>query len=100
MRTVSKRPAQSRWSRLIPLVGALVVIVSNACAQVPGPNVSPWQKRSLTPAEQRERQKKLDDAYKAAAKNITDQSRTTLGPPFDRRPRRQINDSLRGGLRR
>ena len=27
-------------------------------------------------------------------------SRTTLGPPFDRRPRRQINDSLRGGSRR
>jgi hypothetical protein len=58
---------------LIPLVGALVVIVSNASAQVPEPNVSPWQKKPLTPSEQRERQKKLDDAYKAATKNIPDQ---------------------------
>jgi hypothetical protein len=58
---------------LIPLVGALVVIVSNASAQVPEPNVSPWQKKPLTPSEQKERQKKLDDAYKAATKNIPDQ---------------------------
>jgi hypothetical protein len=40
---------------------------------VPEPNVSPWQKKTLTPAEQRERQKKLDDAYKAATKKIPDQ---------------------------
>jgi hypothetical protein len=37
---------------------------------VPEPNVSPWQKKGLTPSEERERQKKLDDAYKAATKNI------------------------------
>ena len=54
-------------------VGALVVILSNASAQVPEPNVSPWQKKALTPSEQKERQKKLDDAYKAATKNIPDQ---------------------------
>jgi hypothetical protein len=70
---VRKRPALSRWSMLIPLVGALVVILSNASAQVPEPNVSPWQKKALTPSEQKERQKKLDDAYKAATKNIPDQ---------------------------
>jgi len=40
---------------------------------VPEPNVSPWQKKALTPSEQKERQKKLDDAYKAATKNIPDQ---------------------------
>jgi len=73
MRAVRKRPALSRWSMLIPLVGALVVIVSNASAQVPEPNVSPWQKKGLTPSEERERQKKLDDAYKAATKNIPNQ---------------------------
>ena len=68
-----KRPAQSGWGRLIPLAGALVIIVSNASAQVPEPNVSPWQKKRLTPSEERERQKKLDDAYKAATKKIPDQ---------------------------
>jgi hypothetical protein len=70
---VRKRRAQSRWSRLIPLAGALVLVVSNASAQVPEPNVSPWQKKRLTPSEERERQKKLDDAYKAATKKIPDQ---------------------------
>jgi hypothetical protein len=48
-------------------------MVSNASAQVPELNVSPWQKKSLTPPEERERQKKLDDAYKAATKNIPNQ---------------------------
>jgi hypothetical protein len=48
-------------------------MVSNASAQVPEPNVSPWQKKRLTPSEERERQKKLDDAYKAATKQIPDQ---------------------------
>jgi hypothetical protein len=70
---VRTRLAQSGWSRLIPLAGALVLMVSNASAQVPELNVSPWQKKSLTPSEERERQKKLDDAYKAATKNIPNQ---------------------------
>ena len=68
-----KRPAQSRWSRLIPLTGALVLMVSNASAQVPELNVSPWQQKRLTPAEERQRQKKLDNDYKAATKQIPDQ---------------------------
>jgi hypothetical protein len=49
------------------------LMVSNASAQVPEPNVSPWQEKRLTPPEDRERLKKLDDAYKAATKNIPDQ---------------------------
>jgi hypothetical protein len=48
-------------------------MVSNASAQVPEPNVSPWQKKQLTPTEERKRQKELDDAYKAATKKIPDQ---------------------------
>lgn len=70
-----KRPTQSGWSRLIPLAGALVLMVSDSSAQTPMPNVSPWQKdqKRLTPAEERERQKRLDDDYKAAAKKIPDQ---------------------------
>jgi hypothetical protein len=58
---------------LIVLVGALVIIVSHTSAQVPEPNVSPWQKKTLTPSEQREQQKKLDDSYKAVTKKIPDQ---------------------------
>ncbi len=68
-----KRPAESRWGRLILLAGALALMVSNASAQVPEPNVSPWQKKRLTPFRERERQKKLDDAYKAATKKIPEQ---------------------------
>jgi hypothetical protein len=55
------------------LTGTLALIASNALAQVPEPNVSPWQQKHLTPAEQRARQKKLDDDYKAATKQIPDQ---------------------------
>jgi hypothetical protein len=54
-------------------------MVSNASAQVPELNVSPWQKKSPTPPEERERQKKLDDAYKAATKNIPNQIERPLG---------------------
>jgi hypothetical protein len=68
-----KRPTQCRWSRLIPLAGALVLMVANASAQVPEPNVSPWQKKRLTPTEERERQRKLDADYKAATNKIPDQ---------------------------
>jgi hypothetical protein len=57
----------------MPLVGAMVLIASNAFAQVPQPSVSPWQQKRLTPAEERARQKKLDDDYKAATKQIPDQ---------------------------
>jgi hypothetical protein len=69
-----KRPTRFRCSRLIPLAGALALIASNASAQVPEPNVSPWQKnqKRLTPAEERQRQKKLDDDYKAATNKIPD----------------------------
>jgi hypothetical protein len=72
---MKKRSTQSRWSRLIPLAGALVLMVSDASAQMLMPNVSPWQpdQKRLTPAEERERQKRLDDEYKAAAKKIPDQ---------------------------
>jgi hypothetical protein len=64
---------KSGWSRLILLAGALVLMVSNASAQVPELNVSPWQQKSLTPAEERERQKKLDNDYKAVTKKIPNQ---------------------------
>jgi hypothetical protein len=69
MRAMKKRSAQY----IMPLAGVLVLIASNAFAQVPQPNVSPWEQKRLTPAEERARQKKLDDDYKAATKQIPDQ---------------------------
>jgi hypothetical protein len=57
----------------MPLAGALVLIASNAFAQMREPNVSPWQEKRLTPAEERARQKKLDDDYKATSNRIPDQ---------------------------
>ena len=50
-----------------------MLMAANASAQVPEPNVSPWQKKQLTPAQERERQKKLDADYKAATNKIPDQ---------------------------
>ena len=50
-----------------------MLMAANASAQVPEPNVSPWQKKQLTPAQERERQRKLDADYKAAANKIPDQ---------------------------
>jgi len=43
-------------------------MVSNASAQMPMPNVSPWERdqKRLTPAEERERQKKLDNDCRSA----------------------------------
>jgi hypothetical protein len=68
-----KRSAQSAWAHFMPLAGALALIASNAFAQMSQPNVSPWQEKSLTPAEERARQKKLDDDYKATSNRIPDQ---------------------------
>ena len=69
-----KRPTQCRRSRLVPLAGALVLMAADASAQMPEPNVSPWEnQKRLTPAQERERQKKLDADYKAATNKIPDQ---------------------------
>jgi hypothetical protein len=68
-----KRPMQYTWSRLIPLTGALALLATSAFAQMPMPSVSLQgeKKRALTPEEQ-ERQKQIDNDYKAAASKIPD----------------------------
>ena len=73
--TIDHRLTQSRWSKLIPFAGALALMTVNASAQTLPPInlLQGEQKRPLTPEEQ-ERQKQLDDAYKAAAKKIPEQS--------------------------
>jgi hypothetical protein len=60
---VRKRPAQSRWSRLIPLAGALALMTTYASAQG-----SRTRQHILTPEE-----KQIDNDYKAAASKIPDQ---------------------------
>ena len=74
MRAMRKKLMQSRWSRLIPLAGALALTTANASAQMPMPGIhlKGDEKRQLTPEEQ-ERQKQLDNDYKAATNKIPEQ---------------------------
>ena len=80
-----KRLTQSKWSKLIPLAGALALLTTSASAQMPMPSISLQgdSKRRLTPEEQ-EQQKKLDDDYKAATKKVPDQK--AIDPWGDIRP--------------
>ncbi len=80
-----KRLTQFRWSRVIPLTGALALLATNAFAQMPMPSMSLQgeKKRALTP-EEHERQKHLDNDYKAATGKIPDQK--TNDPWADVRP--------------
>jgi hypothetical protein len=68
------RKRLTQWSRLIPLTGALVLLATSALAQMPTPSMSLQgeKKRALTPEEQ-ERQKQIDNDYKAAASKIPEQ---------------------------
>ena len=79
------RKTQSRWSRLILLAAALTLLTTSAFAQMPMPSISLQgdKKRPLTPEEQ-ERQKQLDNDYKAATGKIPNQKATD--PWADVRP--------------
>jgi|SRR5215471_8616504 len=66
---------QFGWSKLLLVAAALAVLTGSASAQnplMPGVSLGGEQKRQLTPEEQ-ERQKQIDNDYKAAAKKIPDQ---------------------------
>jgi hypothetical protein len=80
-----KRLMQSRWSKLIPLAGALALLTTSASAQMPMPSFSLQgdKKRPLTPEEQ-ERQKQLDNDYKAATNKTPEQK--AIDPWADVRP--------------
>jgi hypothetical protein len=69
-----KTLTQSRWSKVILLAGVLVLLTTSAFAQMPMPSISLQgdKKRPLTPEEQ-ERQKQLDNDYKAATSKVPDQ---------------------------
>ena len=68
-----KRLTQSRWARLILLAGVLLALMTTyASAQGMPPISLRPPERTLTP-EERERQKQIDDDYKAANKKVPDQ---------------------------
>jgi hypothetical protein len=63
---------QDMWSRPLLLVAALALLSGSASAQMPG---SPVMRapRDVPSQEEQQRQKQIDNAYKAATKNIPDQ---------------------------
>ena len=68
-----KRLTQSRWARLILLAGVLLALMTTyASAQGMPPISLRPPERTLTP-EERERQKQIDDDYKAASKKVPEQ---------------------------
>ena len=63
---------RKRWTRIVPLVGVLALMTAYAFAQGMPPISLRPNERTLTP-EERERQKQIDDDYKAANKKVPDQ---------------------------
>jgi hypothetical protein len=76
MRAARKKLTQA-WSTLIPLAATLAMLTGNASAQsnpfMPKMSLQGQEKKALTPEEQ-EKQKQLDDAYRAATNKIPNQS--------------------------
>ena len=77
---------QFGWSKLLLVAAALAVLTGSASAQnplMPSVHLGGGQKRQLTPEEQ-ERQKQLDNDYKAATGKVPDQK--AIDPWADVRP--------------
>jgi hypothetical protein len=76
MRAARKRLTQA-WGTLIPLAATLAMLTGSAFAQsnpfMPKMSLGGEEKKPLTPEEQ-EKQKQLDDAYRAASKKIPNQA--------------------------
>jgi hypothetical protein len=75
MLVAPKKLTQSGWSKFLLLAVALAVLTGRASAQnplMPGVSLGGGQKRQLTPEEQ-ERQKQIDNDYKAAISRVPDQ---------------------------
>jgi len=73
-----KKLRQSGWSKFLLLAVALALLTGTASAQnplMPGISLGEKEKRQLTPEEQ-ERQKQIDQDYKAATKKVPDQKAT------------------------
>jgi hypothetical protein len=76
MRAARKKTTQA-WGTLIPLAAALALMTGSALAQsnplMPKMSLGGQEKKALTPEEQ-EKQKQLDDAYRAATNKIPNQT--------------------------
>jgi hypothetical protein len=76
MRATQKKLTRA-WSTLIPLAATLAVLTGSASAQsnpfMPKMSLGGQEKKALTPEEQ-EKQKQLDDAYRAATNKIPNQA--------------------------
>ena len=86
MLTAPNKLTQFGWSKLLLVAAALALLTGSASAQnplMPGVSLGGERKRQLTPEEQ-ERQKQLDNDYKAATGKIPDQKATD--PCADVRP--------------
>ena len=65
---------RTKWTEVVALAAALAVLAGSASAQfMPKMSLGKEEKKPQTPEEQ-ERQKQLDDAYKAATNKIPAQS--------------------------
>jgi len=64
---------RKRWTRIVPLAGALALMTAYALAQGMPPISLRPNERTLTP-EERERQKQIDNDYKAATGKVPDQN--------------------------
>jgi hypothetical protein len=64
---------QGMWSKPLLLAAALALLSGSASAQMPGAPVMRAPRDVQSQAEQ-QRQKQIDNDYKAAAKNIPDQN--------------------------
>lgn len=83
MRAARKKLTQAKWSKVIQLAAALAVALpalavatGSVFAQnpfMPKMSLGKEEKKPLTPEEQ-ERQKRLDEAYKAATNKIPNQT--------------------------
>jgi hypothetical protein len=75
MRAARKKLMQA-WGTIIPLTATLAVMSGSAFAQnplMPKMSLGGQEKKALTPEEQ-EKQKQLDDAYRAATNKIPNQT--------------------------
>ena len=73
MRAIRKKLMLSRQGKLIPLAAALALMITNAYAQTSPFNLLQRDEKTPPTSEEQERQKKLDDDYKAVTKKIPNQ---------------------------
>jgi len=72
MSVVQNNSTKGLWSKPLLLAAALALLSGSASAQMPGAPVM-RAPRDVQSQEEQQRQKQIDNDYKAAAKNFPDQ---------------------------